>query len=97
MRKTNAKTVPNNIILQFAFETGDTSKKYWQEWVAVTKADDFDYAELEDSISSYMESYCGEDTDYTGIVETVMNESGLPWRFINGIFPESKAVDTYWI
>ena len=86
-----------NTILIFAFETGDTDCKYWQEFVIVNSNEVIDYDLLEDSISSYMESNYDEDNEYSDNVKEIMDASGLSWSFVGDIIPESKAIHTFWI
>lgn len=84
-------------ILEFAFETGDTTCRYWQEWVIVESDDRVKYEELEDSIASYMDSQISDDKEYAEMVEDIMNESGYKWEFVGKRIPESDTLYTFWI
>ena len=91
------RTESNNIILEFAYETGDASCRYWQEWVIVNDENGFDKLALEDSIASYMDSAYSDDKDYGEMTADIMNASGLSWEFVGQTFPESRTVCTFWI
>jgi len=85
-------------ILQFNFETGDNSCKYYQVYVVVESKDTPDYDTLEDSISSYFESSsCDEDSEYEDNVEDIMNQSGMPWSFMKNGVPVSETIFSFWI
>jgi hypothetical protein len=87
-----------NIILQFNFEIGDTSCKYYQVYVVVACSDYPDFETIEDSISSYFESTISDtDLDYEDYVEDIMRESGLTWEFVGEIIPEAKTIYSFWI
>ena len=86
-----------NTILQFMFETGDASCKYYEVYVIVQSEDYIDYATIEDSIVSYFDSVDTDDTEYEDNVEDIMRESGLSWSFMGSVIPESKAIHTFWI
>ena len=87
-----------NYILQFNFETGDKSCKYYQIYIVVNSPDHLDFEALEDSIVSYFESNASsEDLEYEDNVEDIMRESGLIWRFMHEGVPESKLIHSFWI
>lgn len=90
----NMQTVAWDLVI-FCFETGDASCPYWQE-LALVDHNSFDYATLEDSISSYMDSDASEDKEYEYMAEDLMNASGWTWCEFS---PEQKIneVHTYWI
>ena len=87
-----------NTILQFNFETGDTSCRYYQVYAVVNHPESFDFVELEDSISSYFESSASDDNlEYKEYVTDILQESGLTWEFVGETIPESKRIYSFWI
>lgn len=87
-----------NYILQFNFETGDASCKFYQVYVVVKSKERPDFESLEDSISSYFDSSSrDEDLEYEDNVEEIMRESGLEWEFMRDGVPESKMIHSFWI
>jgi len=83
-------------LLQFLFETGETSCPYWQEWVVVKSENPIDYDELKDSITSYMESNCGEESDFKDYVADIMDASGLSWSCFSGGVVINQ-IHTFWV
>jgi len=87
-----------NYILQFNFETGDASCKYYQVYVVIKSEERPDFETIEDSISSYFESSSrDEDLEYDDNVEEIMNESGLEWNFMRDDVPKSELIHSLWI
>lgn len=91
----NAENTAAMDLIVFCFETGDASCPYWQELLLVDHAH-FDYATLEDSISSYMDSDISDDKEYTEMAEDILEASGWTWRDFG---PASKVneVHIFWI
>ncbi len=83
------------ILVQFLFETGDTSCRFWQE-LAVIHGTDKSIKEIEDSLSSYFESDASEDTSYEESVADVLNASGLSWEPAEGGIPACDCMRTIW-
>ena len=94
-RGGNAEISADMDLVVFCFETGDASCPYWQELMLVDHSA-FDYAELEDSISSYMDSDISEDKEYAQMAEEILAASGWNWCDFG---PASKVneVHTFWI
>ena len=87
-----------NTILQFNFETGDMSCKYYQVYIVVKSQEIPDFDTLEDTITSYFESSaCDGDLEYEDYVEAIMQSSGLTWEKVGETIPESKAIHSFWI
>lgn len=97
-RKQKEKSM-NNILLIFAYKTDDNSKNcgYWQDFVIVEKADICDFATLEDSIASYMDSDISDGKEYSKMTEEIMDASGYPWHFLNAEAVNISQTHTFWI
>ena len=89
-------------ILQFNFETGDASCKYYQVYIIVESQNtpltqDVLYT-LEDSIMSYLDSTAADDDpEYEDTVKDIMRESGLAWSFVATVIPESHKIYSFWV
>jgi len=88
-------------ILQFNFETGDASCKYYQVY-AIVESQNTPLAQealdtLEDSIMSYFENARTDDVEYEDTVEDIMRESSLSWTFAGAIIPKSHRIYSFWI
>jgi len=87
-----------NFILQFNFETCDSSCRYYQVYVVLKSHEHPDFYEIENSVSSYyINNVCTGDSEYEDYVEHVMKKSGMAWEFIGTIIPESKAIHSIWV
>jgi len=87
-----------NFILQFNFETGDVSCKYYQVYVVVKNQGRPDFEALEDAIVSYFESSAhDEGSAYENNVNDIMCESGLAWNFMREGVPQSELIHSLWI
>ena len=81
----------------FNFETGDSDCPWWQEFALVNRKQ-FDYAKLEDIITSYFKSDACEDNDHDECVKDILNTAEWEWKmfpFYSGC--EIYDVHTYWV
>lgn len=97
IEKEDTESSCKNIILLFAFETGDKDCPYYQILVSVSDVETIDYGSIEDSLSSYIDCKENEDNEFETVVEDVMDASGLAWSFVASKIPESEAVHTFWV
>jgi hypothetical protein len=83
------------ILTIFNFATGDASCTYWQEY-AVVYGTLRDMRELEDSVSSFLDTPESEDLEYRDIVIKVLSASSLGWELPSYI-PECDTMYSLWL
>lgn len=89
------KDKTTNLLLIFDFLTGDSSVQYYDIATVIQFQNKslFDVcSEIEDSMTSYLNSDYDEDLMYEDIVADVLNASDYVWSFPRNGIP---AVDTY--
>ena len=84
-------------ILEFAFHTGDSTCRYWQEWVVVTSERIVNYEPIRAALETFMENEVYVNNSYSDIVESVMKQSGYNWYFILKGIPECQTIHTFWV
>jgi len=84
-------------LLQFMFETGDSTCRYYSVLVVVKSETWLDTGTLEDGLESFMDSLASDDLEHEDQVEFFMNESGLSWSFVGSTIPECSTIYTLWI
>jgi hypothetical protein len=89
-------------MLQFMFETGETSPSHYHTYVFAKSESEIDYAALEDSITSFIESNYedgleNDDMEFDYIVKAIMDNSGHEW-VEDMPFPVTiDAMYTFWV
>ena len=88
-------------ILQFNFETGDVSCRYYQVYAVVesqnTPLTQGVFDTLDDSLMSYFDNARTDDVEYEDIVEDILRESGLTWSFATTAISEIHKIYSFWI
>ena len=73
-----------NLLVQFVFETGDTSCRFYEVLVVVPISSNYQpviEGRIRKAFDEARNSKPYEDLDYENFVEYVMNETGLSWSF----------------
>jgi len=85
--------------LIFSYETGDAGKDcpYYQNFVIAESETGINADEIEDSISSYMESTAFDGKSYEEMTADVMNASGYKWNFLDSKPVSIGQTRTFWI
>lgn len=84
-------------LIIFAYETGDSDCRYWQDFVIAKSDKPIDFDMLEDSIMSYMASTVSDGKEYTEMTEEIMNASDYAWYFLDDRAVSIRKVYTFWI
>ena len=87
-----------NTIVGFAFETGDTSCRFWMEWVVVRSHFRVNHDKHHDKIEEIVSDYEADgDVEFDDQVEDIMNKTGLSWEFMGQSVPASETILMFWL
>ena len=73
----------NNTIINFLFETGDSSCPWWSETIIVQNVDLHELHQIENKTKEINDKHIYDDLDYHEIVEEIMNELPYQWHDFN--------------